>query len=219
MMAIAMARRPRAPASRYAFPLPEPGSYALPPIKAAGDGQVRGEDGRPHDLGDLVRGQITILSFIYTRCADICPLATLRLMDLHDAAGRAPDVASQLRLLSLSFDPEHDSPAVMAEYAEGWRGRKGSGPEWLFLIPSRARALETILDAYGQAVARKPDPTDPMGPLSHVLRAFLIDRNGMIRNIYSVDYLDPDLMLVDVRTLLMEEQGREDRSGLSEKAR
>ena len=58
--------------------------------------------------------------------------------------------------------------------------------------------------AYGQAVDRKADRSDPTGPLNHTLRVFLIDRAGNIRNIYSSGTLDPRLVLADVRTLLME---------------
>jgi protein SCO1 len=195
---------PAGPADRYAFPLPEPGSYRLPPIKEAGGGEVLDEEGRPHDLRDLVRGRITVFSFIYTQCADICPVATMRLLQLHDLAARDPDLALQLRLVSMSFDPEHDTPEAMAQYGALWRSEPTSGPDWLFLTTAHEAALQPILSAYGQAVAPKPDPDDPAGPLSHILRVFLIDQAGMIRNIYSLDYLDPGLVLGDVRTLLLE---------------
>ena len=53
---------------------------------------------------------------------------------------------------------------------------------------------------------RKTDPDDPLGPLAHQLRVFLIDAKGDIRNIYSVGFLDPRLVMTDVRTLLAEER-------------
>jgi protein SCO1 len=192
------------PADDYVFALPEPGSYGLPAIRPAAGGPVLDEDGRTHDLGDLVQGQVTVLAFIYTQCADVCPTATLRLAQLHDLAAGDARVSPRLRLVTMSFDPENDTPDVMREHAEHWRGTTGTAPEWLFLTAPDAGSLAPVMAAYDQTVGRKPDPNDPTGALNHILRVFLIDAGGTVRNIYSLDFLDPNLVLGDVRTLLME---------------
>jgi cytochrome oxidase Cu insertion factor (SCO1/SenC/PrrC family) len=191
------------PAAGYAFPLPEPGSYRLPPLRFASGGSVLKQDGDPVDLGALLRDRITVFSFIYTRCADLCPLATARLAQFQDLAAEDPELDEKLQLLSISFDPDHDTPKVMAEYASAWSRPEG-GPEWLFITTSGSGALAPILKAYDQAVDVNPDAADPTGGLNHVLRAFLIDAGGAIRNVYSLDFLDPELVLTDVRTLLLE---------------
>jgi cytochrome oxidase Cu insertion factor (SCO1/SenC/PrrC family) len=54
-------------------------------------------------------------------------------------------------------------------------------------------------------VDKRPNPADSQGPLYHVPRVFLIDREGRIRNIYGSATLDPRLVLADVKTLLLEE--------------
>lgn len=190
---------PQGPAAAYAFPLAEPGSYRLPPIRRAADGAVLAEDGSALRLGELLRGRVSVFSFIYTRCATLCPLATQRLADLHDLAAAEPALADRLRLVSLSFDPEHDSPAVMADYGALWREAEAAGPEWLFLTTAGAGELQPILAAYDQAVDPAAD-----AELNHVLRVFLVDAEGMVRNIYSLDFLDPALVLNDVATLLLE---------------
>jgi protein SCO1 len=92
----------------------------------------------------------------------------------------------------------------MREHAEQWRGPAGRAPNWLFLTAPDAASLQPIMAAYDQTVGRKPDPNDPTGALNHILRVFLIDAKGTVRNIYSLDFLDPNLVLGDVRTLLME---------------
>jgi protein SCO1/2 len=69
---------------------------------------------------------------------------------------------------------------------------------------SRA-ASDSILNGYGQVVDKRSNPNDPQGPLYHILRVFLIDREGRIRNISSSATLDPRLVLADVKTLLLEE--------------
>jgi protein SCO1 len=147
---------------------------------------------------------VTVLAFMYTRCGDVCPTATLRLAQLHDLAAHDREVAARLRLVTMSFDPEHDTPDVMREHAAQWRGPAGTDPEWLFLTAPDAASLQPIMAAYDQTVGRKPDPKDPTGALDHILRVFLIDGEGMVRNIYSLDFLDPNLVLGDVRTLLRE---------------
>ena len=74
------------------------------------------------------------------------------------------------------------------------------------LVTAKSRAqLEPILAAYDQAVDKRPNESDPQGPLYHTVRVFLIDREGRIRNIYSSGTLDPRLVLADVKTLLLEE--------------
>lgn len=79
-----------------------------------------------------------------------------------------------------------------------------SGCEWQFATAKSNVALGSILNGYGQAVDKRSNPNDPQGPLYHILRVFLIDRAGRIRNIYSSATLDPRLVLADVKTLLLE---------------
>lgn len=193
-------RQPSGPASTYAFPLPEPGSYRLPPIRAAAGGIVLTEDGEEADLAALLSGRITIFSFIFTRCTDICPIATMQLARLRELARQHDEVEGRLRLVSMSFDPDHDSPAVMAEYGALWRDREDGGTEWLFITTPDHGELQGLLLAYDQAVSLA-DPEDPARGLNHILRVFLVDEVGLIRNIYSMDFLDPDLVLADIRTL------------------
>jgi cytochrome oxidase Cu insertion factor (SCO1/SenC/PrrC family) len=108
-----------------------------------------------------------------------------------------------MRLVSISFDPEYDTPQHLATYSENVREEK-SGCEWRFVTAKSHAELEPILAAYDQAVDKKSNPADPQGPLYHILRVFLIDREGRIRNIYSSGTLDPRLVLADVKTLLLE---------------
>jgi cytochrome oxidase Cu insertion factor (SCO1/SenC/PrrC family) len=109
-----------------------------------------------------------------------------------------------MRLVSMSFDPENDTPQRLAAYSEAIREKK-SGCEWRFTTAKSRAELESILNAYGQAVDKRSNPADPQGPLYHIMRVFLIDRQGRVRNIYSSGTLDPRLVLADVKTLLLEE--------------
>jgi cytochrome c peroxidase len=193
------------------FDAPEPGSYRLPPIRKAADGEVMRSDGTAARLHDVYDGRLVVLSFIFTTCTDAkgCPLATGVMHRIHRQLQTDPALRDHLRLVTLSFDHAHDTPEVMAEYAQGVaRG----GEDWLFLTTRSARALKPILQAYDQNVLPEYDASgEPTGGFSHVLRVYLIDRDKRVRNIYSSSYLYHDLVLADIKTLLLEE-----RAGASE---
>ena len=189
----------------YAF-VPEPGTYWLPPIKKAGGGPVLDEQGVMHDLADMLNGQITIMAFIYTRCADACPTASLQMSLLQDLAAQDRRLSPRMRLVSMSFDPDHDTSEVMAEHALQWRSASRQASEWLFLTSPNRQSLAPILAAYNQTVGARPEGQFSAGPLTHIFRAFLVDQEGRIRNVYSLDFLDPKLVLNDVRTLLLDDE-------------
>lgn len=184
---------------------PAPGSYTLPVVKAAADGEVLDAHGKPLHLRELTQGRVTVLSFIYTRCAaaKACPMATGVLMQLHRLSAEDAALAKSMRLVSMSFDPVNDTPERMNAYAALATDRP-TAASWHFITTRSQAQLQPILDAYGQAVDKKTNPFDPTGPLNHTLRVFLIDRAGKIRNIYSSGTLDVRLVLADVRTLMME---------------
>jgi cytochrome oxidase Cu insertion factor (SCO1/SenC/PrrC family) len=189
----------------YDYDVPAPGSYTLPVIKAAADGELLDSSGKPRRLRELTRGRITVMSFIYTRCAaaKACPYATGVLMQLHRESAEDAALAKSLRLVSMSFDPANDTPERIAAYSTLTTGRPTAAP-WHFVTTRSQAELQPILTAYGQAVDKKQNPLDPTGPLNHTLRVFLVDRAGNIRNIYSSGTLDLRLILVDVRTLMLE---------------
>src|ERR1044071_6326047 len=188
------------------YEAPVPGSYKLPIVKQAADGEVLDSEGRPLRLSELTHGRLTVLSFIYTRCtaAKACPMATGVLMQLHRLSAEDEALAKHMRLVSISFDPSADTPDRMAAYSALADSSKPAA-EWRFITTASQDKLQPIIDAYGQAVNCKKNPHDPTGPLNHILRVFLIDRDGNIRNIYSSGTLDLRLVLADVKTLLGEQ--------------
>ncbi len=192
---------PPPPPAAAVFPIPAPGSYRLPPIKPASGGTVLDETGQRRDLLED-RSGVTVLALIYTRCGDVCPLASADMARLQDLAAKESGLARRMRLVTLSFDPEHDTPEVMRGFAAAWRSADPAAPTWSFLTAPDRAALAPILAAYGQRV-----DAGPGGALNHVFRAFLIDSKARVRNIYSLDFFEPALVLTDIRTLLIEESG------------
>jgi cytochrome c peroxidase len=186
------------------FEAPVPGTYQLPPLGRAADGAVIDSEGRETRLHDLVGGKIVVLSFIYTTCTDVngCPLATHVFSKVADRIARSRHLVDQVRLVSLSFDPDHDTAEVMNGYRDRYRR---SGVDWRFVTTASIADLEPILDAYDQWVVRDYDEAgNPLGTMSHVLRVYLIDAERGIRNIYSVSYLHADTIASDIETLLIE---------------
>ena len=108
----------------------------------------------------------------------------------------------------MSFDPSFDTPKTMAAYAALAEGRPDAA-QWHFVTAPSDAKLELILRSYGQAVDRKRDPSAPGGPLNHVLRVFLIDTEGRVRNVYSSGTLDLRLVVADAKTLWLEQGMRE----------
>ena len=190
------------------YDAPPPGSYNLPIVKIAPDGALLDSNGKSLRLRELTRGRVTVLSFIYTRCAapNACPYATSVMSQLHHVSLEDKTLATNMRLVSMSFDPDYDTPRHLGDYAESMRDEK-AGCEWRFATARSRAELGPILNGYGQTVDKRQNAADPQGPLYHILRVFLIDREGRIRNIYSSGTLDLRLVLADVKTLLLEEAG------------
>jgi protein SCO1/2 len=116
------------PTEDYAYPVPAPGSYTLPVIKPAADDRVLDSKGQPRRLRELTRGRVTVMSFIYTRCAAAraCPYATGVLAELHKLSADDQGLAKNLRLISMSFDAEGDRPEQMAAYSALADGRENA---------------------------------------------------------------------------------------------
>jgi cytochrome oxidase Cu insertion factor (SCO1/SenC/PrrC family) len=189
------------------FVPPAPGTYRLYDIMPAPDGAVLDLEGRRARLARFTTGKITVLSFIYTSCADArgCPLAYQAFHTMHDRLRDTPGLRDRVRLVTLSFDPARDTPAAMRRYAEGAIAERAPGIEWTFLTTGSLRELLPILDGFGQDVQVERRPrAGQVARLSHVLKVFLIDPRGMVREIYTTAYLFPEVVLNDIETLRRE---------------
>jgi cytochrome oxidase Cu insertion factor (SCO1/SenC/PrrC family) len=200
----ALAHEPAIPP--LGFEPPAPGTYTLHRVMAAPDGEVLGLDGRAQRLARVTHERITVLGLIYTTCVDPdgCP-RTLPVFDaIRRAAAASPRLREHVRVVTLSFDPERDTPAAMRGYA-GARAAAGGVP-WHFLTTRSPAAVAPLLDGFGQDVrqTRVRDTGGTRREISHVLKVFLIDPAGFVREIYDSTFLHPRTVLNDVETLLLE---------------
>jgi cytochrome oxidase Cu insertion factor (SCO1/SenC/PrrC family) len=173
---------------------PDAGLTAAPPLPAirpAPDFVLSDTAGRPVHLADF-RGRVVLLSFIYTRCPDACPLLTAQLARLQARLGRE---RTRVQLLSITVDPQRDSVEELRAYAR----RFGADPAaWSFLRAPPER-LGPVLQAYDEWTR-----SEPGGAIDHPARLYLIDAAGRIREIYALGFFDERQALLDIRVLLRE---------------
>ena len=190
------------------FVPPAAGTYQLERIQPATEGAVLDADGRRRRLSEFTHGRVTLLAFMYSSCADPngCPYALTVMHLAKNQLEKLPQARGRVRFVSLSFDPVRDTPQVIALYGRDHSGA-AQNVAWDFLTTRSRRELLPILNGFGQDVGVDIDRATgrPVGTYRHVLKLFLIDRHGAVREIYTTDYLLPAMVLNDIKTLLMED--------------
>ncbi len=180
---------------------PAVGSYVLPSLGKAADGQVRDDQGKAHRLHELFDDRIVLMGFIYTQCPDMngCPLASYVMKQVQERLLQEPTLGKKVRLISLSFDPQYDTPEVMQAYAHHFRR---ANSDWRFVTTDSETELTPILSGYDQWRQKVyKDDGSYSGSMSHILRVYLIDQQKRIRNIYNAGFLHVDTVLNDIKTL------------------
>ena len=109
---------------------------------------------------DLIKGKTVAIYLMYTTCLDACPLETARLAQVQKLLGDR--VGKDIFFYSITIDPEHDTPAVMKEYAEKYH----AGPGWLFLT-GRKDEIDMLSKKLG--LYTSPDPNNRDGHSPSVL--------------------------------------------------
>jgi len=203
-------QRPVAERPAMDYVPPPAGSYTLNVIQPAPDGRVVASDGRFRPLSAYTRGRITLLSLIYTYCTEPtgCAFAYETEVELKQRIIADKTLHDRVRFVSLSFDPVNDDYRSMQAY--GGRNARAGGPlPWFFLATRNVTELRPILEGFDQEIELERDAGGrPTRTISHMLKLFLIDRDGMVREIYSTAFLLPEAMLNDIKTLVMEEDAR-----------
>ncbi|MGI9288831.1 MAG: cytochrome c peroxidase [Pseudomonadales bacterium] len=188
------------------FTAPQVGSYALPVMVDAANGDILTMQGKPSRLHDFLGDKFVILSFIYTQCDDVngCPLATYVTTKVQNKLLDETELRRRVRFISLSFDPQNDTPEALRKYGESFIK---SNFDWQFLTTSSAAELDPILNKYNQSILKEVDENgEETGSISHILRVFLVDTEKRIRNIYSTSFLHADTIINDIKTLLRESE-------------
>ncbi|MBL8919235.1 MAG: SCO family protein [Myxococcaceae bacterium] len=122
-------------------------------------------------------GKVWVANFIFTTCRTICPLLSARMVQLQRALKDA-----DVRFVSFSVDPEHDTPEVLAAYARKWAPDE---PRWA-LLATDAKTLP--LTAAGFHVTAEKNKPGELDPILHSSVFVLVDKAGMVRGVFDSEH-------------------------------
>lgn len=159
----------------------------LPVMGRIPDFQLTAQDGQPFD-SKVLAGHIWVADFIYTTCQGPCPMMS---STMHQIQAQTSSEMPDVRFVSFTVDPAHDTPPVLAEYATHFKPEPG---RWFFLTGEAAKLNDLGINAF------KLNSVD--GSLTHSTRFVLMDGKGQIRGYYITgeDGFMPKLMH-DIRQL------------------
>lgn len=172
---------------------PRPEIGLLQPGEAAPDVTLVDSHGTAHSMSRW-RGRVLAVTFIYTRCPvpDFCPRMDRHFAEVQRAMLDDPALASAAHLLSVSFDPAHDTPAVLAAHAR----TVGADPRtWTLLTGDRAE-IERFGARFGVSIL----PADAAAQeIVHNLRTAVLDREGRLVRIFNGSEWTPGELLETLR--------------------
>lgn len=157
------------------------------------------QDGENVIFPDIIKGQITVMGFIYTHCPDICPMTThnMYLTQKKLKEGEIDDV----KFVALSFDPDRDSPEVLKKFAEV---RELDFKSWTLLTGEKSTVNE-IMKRFDVKAIKTDESIDEEGnseySMMHTDRISLIDENGRLRKNYKGSTINIEELVNDIKTL------------------
>ena len=159
--------------------------------------------GKSVRLRDL-RGKIWVADFIYTNCKDTCPLQTAEMAKLQEQWQKRWNNRQNLKLVSFSVDPDHDTPQMLSHYAENF---KADPDRWLFLTGEKEQISHLIQAGFRLSAAPLTENGSADQVILHSPRFVLIDGETEIRGYY--DSRDAEALArlkKDVATLMNEKK-------------
>ena len=153
--------------------------------------------GQPFDSAALA-GKVWVADFFFSECQGTCLLLNNRLAEVHKATRGMSDV----RLVSISTDPDKDTPEVLRNYA----GIFGADERWKFLTGPRAEIFALSINGFKLALA-DAQGVDVKEKIIHSTKLVLVDRHGWIRDYYDGIGDKPgekERLIADIKRLLKE---------------
>ncbi len=172
-------------------------SYHVPaPGDAVPDFKLRNQDGRTIHLGQF-RGRALVITFIYTRCPlpNFCPRVTHNFAVLEKELAANPALYAKTELLSVSFDPEHDTPERLRAYGATYIGSdaKNAFAHWEFAVPEKPVLVE-MAKFFDLGMTENADTT-----ITHTLSTTLIGPDGKVVRFYPGNEWTPEQVLADLK--------------------
>jgi protein SCO1/2 len=170
----------------------------LEPGEAVPDFSFRNQDGRMVRLAKW-HGKVVLLTFIYTRCPlpNFCVRMSRNFAEMDKELAKDPKLYAKTHLLSVSFDPQYDTPAVLRSYGGAYTGQftKETFAHWDFAVPS-AEELPKVMEFFDVGATPEKDKT-----ITHSLSTVVIGPDGKIFKWYPGNEWTPEQVLDDVRKL------------------
>jgi protein SCO1/2 len=172
-------------------------TYHVPaPGDVVPDFKLRNQDGRPIHIGQF-NGKALVITFIYTRCPspDFCPRVTRNFASLDKQLAANPALYAKTHLLSISFDPEHDTPARLRAYGATYIGSdtKNAFAHWDFAVPEKP-VLAEMAKFFDLGMTENADST-----ITHTLSTTLIGPDGKVVRFYPGNEWTPEQVLADLK--------------------
>jgi protein SCO1/2 len=169
-------------------------------VPAAGDAvpdfKLRNQDGKAIHLGEF-KGKMLLVTFIYTRCPlpNFCPLVTRNFASINSKLAGDSKLYAKTHLLCVSFDPEHDTPAVLRAYAAEYIGSeaKVAFAHWDFAVPNKAELVE-MAKFFNVGMSNGEN-----GTITHTLSTTVIGPDGKVVQFYPGNEWTPDELLANVK--------------------
>lgn len=150
------------------------------------------QDGAPANR-DALDGKVWLADFIFTNCADTCPLLTARFVQVQRELARTDSFSRGVQLVSFTIDPERDTPEVLKAYAAKYGADLST---WWFVTGPLPLMRNVVTGGFKIGF----EPSDP-GQLTHNNRFALVDREGKIRAYYDGTEEGPARIATDIRRL------------------
>jgi protein SCO1/2 len=174
--------------------IPEQGPYGKPG-DAAPATVLTGQDGKPLSLADF-KGKAVALTFIFTRCPlpEFCPRMNAQFAEMETLLAKEPALYAKTQLLSVSFDPEHDTPEVLREYRERFlKGVRGVAPaHWRFATGAPDRIKE-FTGFFGLTYLKSGEQ------FVHSLSTAVIGPDGKVFSVRRGNDWEPPAVIEDLR--------------------
>jgi len=172
-----------------------PADPALDDLGAVGNFALTDERDQPFTDAAL-RGHVTLVSFLFTRCDTICPVTTMKMERLQE---KTFDAGAKIKLASFSVDPAYDTPARLAEYAQRYHA---DPTRWRFVTGPPDDMRRLVEGPLMNSMANEGVTASGAPAISHSGYFLLVDARGHIRGAYdSSDVKRLDEMIRDARYL------------------
>ena len=171
---------------------------APPVLRQAPEWRLVDQEGENFGSNDLA-GEVYVASFLFTRCATVCPRLTASLRQL-ERRYREEGVEG-VRLVSFSVDPEHDTPERLHKYAES---RGVELERWSLVTGAEDELRSIVLDGFAMPMGERLDLAGGLVDVAHATRLVLVDRGGGIRGYYGSDAVGLDEVFHRTRQVLAE---------------